>query len=178
MAIDRATLLATATRVVQGLSGLVVLVAVAGRLRPGQQGDFITISSLVQMQAAAELGLTTVLVQVASHLSLGRLEVHADADRLDAVTWNRLGTLIGASLGWMALITGAFLVLLLPFGWWFFAHSPRPLEGPWTLAVVATALNLLPCRCSPSARAAAGWRRRGASACCSRSPGAWRSWRR
>ncbi len=61
----RATVYVTATRLVQGLGRRGAAGGGRGlRCAPSEQGVFFTILAMTQIQAAAEMGLTTVLVQV------------------------------------------------------------------------------------------------------------------
>jgi hypothetical protein len=141
----RATAYVTATRLVQGLGGVALLVAVAAKLGAADQGEFFTIASLSAIQAAAEMGLTTVLVQVAAHLSLGRLARADELAHLDAAAAAKLGSLLRTATAWLSIFSFAFLVVLLPAGCLFFEHlHAHAAIGPWCLAVLTTALGLLP----------------------------------
>jgi len=143
---DKATLYASCARLAQGASGLAAMGAAAAVLSPAKLGVFFTISSLMQIQASAELGMSVVLVQVASHESAAYAgNFAADLPAGHAAT-ARIGSLLRLSTAWTALASALFLVVLMPVGWWFFRDTPQlhvHAQSPWALAVAATALGLV-----------------------------------
>ena len=143
---DKATLYASCARLAQGASGLAAMGAAAAILSPTRLGVFFTISSLMQIQASAELGMSVVLVQVASHESAAYGADGAAELPAGHPATARIGSLLRLSTAWTALASALFLVVLMPVGWWFFrdttdVHSHA--QAPWLLAVAATALGLV-----------------------------------
>ncbi len=138
--VDRATAYALACRIIQGASGLLSLAVVAWKLDPQAQGAYFTIGALLQMQAAAELGLSVVLIQVASHECAGAVDPHLGEERLA-----RLGSLFRQALSWFGAATALFFIVLAPTGLWLFGSDAGGAQvGPWLLAVTCTAANMMP----------------------------------
>ena len=65
--VDRAVLVTLVFRAWQILAGLGSILAVSGTLTLELQGYFYTFYSLIALQVFAEMGLTSVVVQFASH---------------------------------------------------------------------------------------------------------------
>jgi hypothetical protein len=141
---DRATFYASGTRAVQGITGLAAMGAAAAFLSPAEQGVFFSIAAMMQIQASAEMGMSVVLIQVASHEKVASGVSEGLVPAAD-VARARLGSLLRQSCLWTAVAAGVFLLVLAPLGCWFFSSTPKlhP-QAPWLLAVTATAINLLP----------------------------------
>ncbi len=144
--IDRAVLYGLTGRAWNLLSGPVTVLLIAARFSPELQGYYYTFNSLLGLQVFVELGLTTVVMQFASHewsrLALnpttGLIEGPADAlSRLVAV-----GRLASAWFGVAAAIAMGGLSI---GGYAFFSLSPShgiAWSAPWLTLCVLSAANL------------------------------------
>ena len=144
--LNRAVLLAMLGRGWQFLSGPVTLLLIARCFSPDVQGYYYTMVNLVGLQTLVELGMATVMVNLASHhwalLSWqGRGELTGDD-----VSRRRLAALSDQMQRWYGGLTILFIVavglagdLLLSAK----ASAAVQFRGPWWLSVAAAAGSLL-----------------------------------
>jgi hypothetical protein len=118
----------------------ITLFLIARLLSPSEQGYYYTFSSLLAISILFELGLGVVITQFASHefayLSWTlRGQLQGDVHHLARVL-----SLLRKSLQWYACICGIAVLVLLPYGIYFFesnrAKAPVDYIGPWVLLVV------------------------------------------
>lgn len=139
--IDRSVAFAVALRIWQFLAGGVSLWFVAQFFSPELQGFYYMFSSLLGIQTFFDLGLTGVLMFVASHeWAAARDESHA-ASR---TARQRLGELVIRSRRWYALCGVAFAGTAAGVGTWFF--SGTDVENvhwllPWLWAIALTSFS-------------------------------------
>jgi hypothetical protein len=147
--VDRAVFYALATRSWQFLAGPVTIFLVALFFSAEVQGYFYTFASLMALSTLVELGLHTVIINVASHEWAG-LEIDEDGQlRGDPPALSRLVSLGRRSLAWYAAASGLFVLGAGAAGWVFFRQQPSSgvaWEGAWfaLVAVTGATLALLP----------------------------------
>jgi O-antigen/teichoic acid export membrane protein len=147
LGIDRAVFYTLLARAWSVASGLVTIVFVTAHLSPDLQGYYYTFYSLIALQIFAELGLNFAIVQFASHemanLSWtpeGMVSGSEEAKR-------RLQSLMHFAFSWFGVAALLTLAVLLPLGMHYFgattATLARGVNAPWSLLVVASAINLI-----------------------------------
>lgn len=139
--VDRATFYSVASRAWQLAAGPVSLVVIALTLSPEHQGYYYTFASLMALQGLIELGLHSVMINVASHewaeLSLrDDGTVAGDPRALDRLAWMaRFG------FRWYGCVAGIFTIVVGAAGYHFFSR-PQPdavdWQGAWMTLVVLT----------------------------------------
>ncbi len=144
--IDRAIGLTLIARGWTVLSGVVSLLLLTRFLSPVEQGVYYTFTNILALQIFFELGLSTVIIQFASHERAalqwtpdGRLEGEQDAK-------SRLASLLRFSLVWYSVVAVLVLLVVLPIGFVFF-HEHLVGETvlwrlPWLWIVVVTVGSL------------------------------------
>ncbi|WP_206951645.1 hypothetical protein [Trinickia acidisoli] len=116
---DLASILAL--RVWQAGAGLVSTILAIKYLTPELQGWYYSFLSVASLYTLFDLGLSTVLLQVAAHSFVGLRWAHGN--RLVGARSAHFKSLLGKSVRWYAAAAIAFFVLLLPGGWIFFASK-------------------------------------------------------
>lgn len=147
MGIDRSIGLVILSRAWTLLAGPLTLFFIGRFLSPAEQGFYYTFNSVVALNIFLELGLSTVLVQFASH-------------EMAHLTWTETGTLSGAdaakrrlaamfreSMRWYGIVALLACLTVLPAGLFFFSrnavsHAEIAWRGPWVLLSLMSALNL------------------------------------
>jgi len=146
--IDTAIAFTVIGRGIQMGCGLVTIALVGVFLSPVEQGFYFAFGSVLALQIFFELGLTTVVLQFASHEKA-------------FLSWTQEGTLTGAehakerlaSLAWLTrrwytvLAALAFCTIAVG-GWWYFStHTSLTTavhwQVPWFWMVMASSANLL-----------------------------------
>ena len=130
-----------------GVSGLVSFLLLTHSLSIYQQSFYVTFVSILGLQVFFELGLSTVVLQYASHeramlewTPQGTLEGNSQAKA-------RLAALLRFSLVWYGGVALLVALLLLPSGWIYF-HVFQPhgalvsWQVPWIWIVLVTAGSL------------------------------------
>jgi O-antigen/teichoic acid export membrane protein len=141
MPVDRAIFFAVAGRTWQGLAGVLSLWIIARSFSLQIQGAYSIFINLLAIQSFFDLGLTSVLVYVASH----EWNSAQGDDAAAAVARQRLGELLLRTRRWYAWCAAGFVVVANGIGWWYFRDaefSSIDWEGPWVAAVVITAGSL------------------------------------
>jgi hypothetical protein len=133
-------------RATQVAAAVITLFCVAVLLTPVQQGYFFTFMGLLAAQQLLELGVSLVIMQVASHHAVGLSWNDRSAHFLDAGNAQRLAGLFAWSLRWYGGIAGAFLCTVLPAGWLVLSRdasldAAQSWQAAWLLAGVVFALN-------------------------------------
>jgi len=137
--LDRSVLLAVGARVWQFLAGGVSLVIVARYFSPEVQGFYYAFVQILAIQTFFDLGLTGVLIYVASHEWGANDKATAETAR------KRLGELILRSRRWYLLCSTGFAVIAAGVGFAFFQDADTgeiAWLAPWLMAVVATSGSL------------------------------------
>ena len=133
------------TRGWQVIAGPVSIFLVTRFFSIEEQGFYYTFASILALQVLFELGLAFVITQFASHefasLSWGKGGQVTGAE----VAVARFYAVIERSIVWYGGVASMLVVLVLPFGLYFFAgqaaHAPLVAwRYAWTLLVIAAAL--------------------------------------
>lgn len=143
--IDRAVIFAILARGWQFLAGTVTLLLIARYFTKEQQGFHYTFASLVALQSFFELGLSLVIVNVASHeWSWLRLDLHGRITG-DSQAFSRLVSLGRLIFKWYVVSSALFISCVGIAGWLFVRQTPHAdihWEAPWTALVVFSGLLL------------------------------------
>ena len=141
--VDRAVAYALFARAWQGLAGPVTLVLIAQNLTAEAQGFYYTFASLLALQSFVELGLSTVVLNVASH-EWARLRLEQGRIEGSAAARSRLVSLGRLIFRWYAVASAVFAVAVGTAGYLFLAQQPSELDwqAPWLALVVLAALLL------------------------------------
>jgi O-antigen/teichoic acid export membrane protein len=144
--IDRAVFFALATRLWQLLTGPLTLMFIARFFTPETQGFYYTFAGLLALQVLFELGLSVVIVNVASHewakLNLtAHGEVEGDSSALARLT--SFGRLL---VKWYGAASALFFFVVGTAGYFFLAqsstHTVVQWQKPWWALVAATSILL------------------------------------
>ncbi|MBL8850079.1 MAG: hypothetical protein JNG89_10360 [Planctomycetaceae bacterium] len=139
--LDRAILYAVAGRTWQGLAGVLSLWIIARSFSLELQGVYYIFLNLLAIQSFFDLGLTAVLVYVASH----EWSAAQNQDVAGAVARQRLGELLIRTRRWYAWCAAGFTLAAMIVGWWYFQdpkYAAIEWHGPWVVAVLLTAGSL------------------------------------
>ena len=143
MLTDRVALYGVATKITQGVAGLVSVVFIVRHFSPAVQGYYYTFSNLLALQIFLELGLSTVVTIFAAH-EWSKLRIDSDGTvRGDEAALSRLRSLTRKIAVWYLCGGAALLTLLAPAGLWFLGSQPGEdlvnWRLPWvTLCVIST----------------------------------------
>lgn len=141
--INKAVLFSLFAKVWGLATGPIVVLVMTRSLSAEQQGFYYTFTSILLVQMFVELGLGTVIVQVASH-EWAFLKLH-DRDVIQGSpgALSRLASLIRFALKWYG-VSGLILTILLGGGGYFFfsdsVNSAINWEIPWISLCVITGL--------------------------------------
>ncbi len=147
LGVDGAVGYTVAYRGWQLAAGLVTVLLVGHWLSPIAQGVFFTYMSLVALQVLFELGLTTVVMQYASHeMAHVRWTAHGTLEG-DSRALGRLRALRALATRWFAAAAVLVVLVVTPIGLAVLRSRPEVAEvaywaAAWTVLVVATALTL------------------------------------
>lgn len=146
LALNRAVAYALSVRLWQFLAGPVTLAIIAARFSAAEQGFFYTFSSLLALQAFVELGLQTVILNLASHLWAG-LNMNATGEIVgDSAAIGRLGSLSAMIARWYAWAAVLFVLGVGAGGTVFFGLSQSAETvawiWPWVSLVLLAGLSL------------------------------------
>lgn len=147
LGIDRSIAYTVGARLGVVVGGIVTMVLVAKSLSPAAQGYYFTLYSLVGLQLFFELGLGYVVQQFASHERAFLDWTHLRTLQGSEVAKGRLASLVRFCLVWYGVAAFVLIVTVLPIGWHILSSNSSAegvvWRGPWVLAVLFTALNLL-----------------------------------
>lgn len=148
LGVNRAVATTLLLRIWQAVAGPITLVLIAIWLTPVEQGFYYAFASVAALQIVFELGLSGVLVQVASHEFAG-LQWSPDNRIIgEEQRQNRFLSLLRVALAWYAIAAVLMVAVLYPSGIWFFAQDAAQYGMPqwktvWFVLVTMTALNLI-----------------------------------
>lgn len=142
---DNALVFAMLARLSQAAAGLGTVFLVGKFFSPVEQGYYYAFASILALQVFVELGLSIVIVSLASHQwSLLYIKVDGSIGG-DSAALSRLSSLLRFSMRWYSTICLVFAVFAGAFGVVFFNIGETPTtnwQGPWTIAIVLTAIQL------------------------------------
>lgn len=146
LGVDRAIAYTLIGRGWLAIAGPVSVLLIATRMSPAQQGFFYTFGSILGLQVFFELGLSSVILQFASH-ERGKLKWTTRGTlEGDSVAKARLGSLLRSALVWYGIIAVLVFTVLLPAGLLFFSRdeSARNVVWhiPWVWIVAVSAFGL------------------------------------
>ena len=135
-------------RTTQGATALLTMVCIVTVLSAAEQGYFLTFLSILAAQQLLELGLSMVIMQVASHESVGLEWQGVRAAFPRASTEAHLAKLLAWSQRWYGGIAVVFLLAVVPAGWLVLSGDHQSLvgdswKGPWLVAGVMLAVNIV-----------------------------------
>lgn len=128
----------------QACAGFVTLVFVARCLTPVEQGWYYTFASLAAIQIIFDMGLSTVLIQVAAHEFSGLC--WGIAGTVKGPGKERFLALLRKAVSWYFCAAACFLITI-PIGLFFFSSTADEIgynwRWAWGLVVLATGGNLM-----------------------------------
>lgn len=144
LGIDRAIYFVVLGRMWLTLASVVNLLAIGFWLSPEEQGYYYTFASVLAAQIFFELGLTTVVMQFASHESVWLTKDASGRLHGDGPAKARLASLVRLSLRWYGVLTLLFIIFIGPIGWFFFSSNSGGADhvswkSAWTSLVVTNA---------------------------------------
>jgi len=150
---DRAVRDAVLARIWQLLTGPLTQLLLVWQLTAAGQDYFQAFSRMLGLQIFVELGLSVVLISIASH-EWAALRLDGGVPAGDSGALCRLASLVRKSLNWYGGAAAVFLFVVAGSGLWFFAQTERVRElsgyrdqvvwrAPWLLLVVFTTGQLL-----------------------------------
>ena len=130
----------------QFLAGGLTIIFIVHSLSPEEQGLYYIFYSILAIQIFFDMGLTTVLVQFASH-EKSKLKWIENKLSGDLVAKSRLSSLLKGSLKWYFLAILIMILSLMPSGLYFISIHNLNLEPfywkySWILILLTTAFNL------------------------------------
>lgn len=131
-------------RLWQASSGLLTTLLVVYFLTPELQGWYYSFLSVVALYTLFDLGLSTVLVQVSAHATVG-LRWGKDFS-CSGEGMASFSALLGKAVRWYLLLAVVFILLVLPGGYIFFSGqvtSAVAWHWPWLLLCFVTAASLI-----------------------------------
>lgn len=142
-----AVFLSVSSQAWMALAGPMTIVAVAHALAPAVQGFYYTFTSVLAIQVFFELGLTTVLVQLASH-EWASLTLKPDGTIGGSeLAISRLSGIARLAVRWYAAAGVLLALLFLVGGGWFFASGAEQQSvhwrTPWSLLGLLTSAYLM-----------------------------------
>jgi O-antigen/teichoic acid export membrane protein len=142
---NRAVLFGWLTLIFQFASTPVTVVMIARYLTPADQGFFYVFASLLALQTYVELGLSTVILNSASHLYAHLTFVRHQGLTGDPAAIGRLGSLGRFALQWYGAAALVFIVVVGGGGYvWLGRHGEGvDWAAPWCVLVVLTAGQFL-----------------------------------
>jgi len=143
--VNRAVLYAVLLRAWQLGAGAVSVVLIGFFLDPAAQGFYYTFASLIALRALVELGLTTAVINVASHeWAHLRLDKRGNLQG-DPAARSRLASLGRLLLWWYGAAAVLFALAVGLGGWLFLSYHDSPSvawQRPWVALVVVSGLLL------------------------------------
>lgn len=146
LGIDKSIGLVLASRSWTLLSGPLTLFFIGRFLSPPEQGFYYTFSSVIAINTLLELGLSTVLIQFASH-EMAHLHWNDSTIVGSARSKSRLAAVFKESVRWYAAVALLVCLVTFPAGVIFFERT-APTQAhihwaaPWCLLAAASAFNL------------------------------------
>jgi hypothetical protein len=140
------------------LSGVLILLLISKFLTSEEQGYYFTFVSVLGLQILFELGFGTVVIQFISH---EMPFLHCDRTRrgggISGVEYNlsRFRSIVKLIVKWYLFVGIALLLVVLPFGFYFFANKIEVTSwhgfytsnaiwvGPWLTLILSAVLSLL-----------------------------------
>lgn len=144
--LDQAIVYVLAGKLISILSGLSIILLIPHYLSDELQGYYYTFNSVVALQIIFELGLSTVIIQFASH-EMAALKYDFNRRLLtgDERNKQRFLSLIRLSVKWYGAIAVLILLVVGPIGYVFFLSELNAginWSSAWLTLTIATAINV------------------------------------
>lgn len=146
LGIDRAIAFTIAGRGWASFAGLVTVALIARFLTPAQQGYYYTFGSMVALQIVFELGLSFVILQMASHERAHLIIAADDCITGDPIAHNRLASVLQKTIRWYSTAAALLACFLIIAGSHFFSAYHQSAEHihwriPWYADALAASLT-------------------------------------
>ncbi|MEZ2576024.1 hypothetical protein [Buttiauxella ferragutiae] len=146
LGVDKAVRYVILGKGISVLSGLVIMLLISGYLSKEAQGYYYTFNSVVALQIIFELGLSTVIIQFASHEMAGmKYDLIKNRISGDRVNKQRYLSLVRLALKWYGAIAILIVFIVGPIGYFFFSQEKSTMvtwQGPWFVLTIGTAINV------------------------------------
>lgn len=146
LGVDKAIRYVIFGKIISVLTGLLLIVLISRYLSKDSQGYYYTFNSVVALQIIFELGLSTVIIQFASH-EMSALKYDFSARNIigEKLNKQRYLSLFQLAIRWYAAIALLIILVVGPAGYVFFTQENDigvPWQGAWILLTIATAFNI------------------------------------
>jgi len=145
LGVDQPIILSVLNIIRSMLGGPLIALLIALRFTPEEQGFYFTFSSVLALQVFAEMGLSSVILQFASH-EWGLLALSASgAVEGDGESMSRLAGIVRFARRWYGIASIVTSFGLAMGGYLFFSHHPHSgisWAGPWVSLCVLTGVKL------------------------------------
>ncbi len=146
LGVDKAIRYVIFGKLISVLTGLLLILLISHYLSKDAQGYYYTFNSVVALQIIFELGLSTVIIQFASHeMSALKYNVFERDIIGESINKKRYLSLFKLAIKWYAAIALLILLVVGPVGYIFFTQENDlgvHWQGAWLLLTIATALNI------------------------------------
>jgi hypothetical protein len=143
--VDRAVVFSVLTNFWRATAGLVSLVLIARFFSPEIQGFYYTFVSLLALQSFIELGLSLVILNIASH-EWSKLSLDSCGKITgDTLALSRLASLARFTIAWFTVAASIFILGVALIGYVFFSQSANTAiewRSPWFCLVLLTGLTV------------------------------------
>ncbi|HHU0689552.1 hypothetical protein [Citrobacter sp. Marseille-Q3906] len=146
LGVDKAIRYVIFGKIISVLTGLLLIVLISRYLSKDSQGYYYTFNSVVALQIIFELGLSTVIIQFASH-EMSALKYDFSARNIigEKLNKQRYLSLFQLAIRWYAAIALLIILVVGPAGYVFFTQENDigvHWQGAWILLTIATAFNI------------------------------------
>lgn len=146
LGVDKAIRYVIFGKVISVLTGLLLILLISHYLSKDTQGYYYTFNSVVALQIIFELGLSTVIIQFASHEMSGLKYDFSDKNIVgESLNKKRYLSLFQLAMKWYAAIALLIILVVGPAGYVFFTQENDfgvQWQRAWLLLTVATAFNI------------------------------------
>ena len=148
LGIDKSIVLNVVSRIVQGLSGILILYFIARNLSKEEQGYYFTFSSILAIQIFFELGLSGIITQFVAHENAQLIWSNNKFISGNRVSISRLSSLLRLIVRWYPVISVFLLFALLLAGFFFFGTLSNEnkivhWKWPWILLSLFTSISFI-----------------------------------
>ncbi|EGB6262000.1 hypothetical protein H7395_002584, partial [Salmonella enterica] len=146
LGVDKAIRYVIFGKIISVLTGLLLIMLISHYLSKDAQGYYYTFNSVVALQIIFELGLSTVIIQFASHEMSALKYDYSERDIIgESKNKQRYLSLFRLAIKWYAVIALLIILIVGPIGYVFFTQKEGlgvPWQGAWLLLTIVTAFNI------------------------------------
>lgn len=146
LGVDKAIRYVIFGKIISVLTGLLLIMLISHHLSKDAQGYYYTFNSVVALQIIFELGLSTVIIQFASHEMSALKYDYSERDIIgESKNKQRYLSLFRLAIKWYAVIALLIILIVGPIGYVFFTQKEGlgvPWQGAWLLLTIVTAFNI------------------------------------